>query len=598
MLQVSGLKKAYGAQPLFSDVTFTVNPRERVGLVGRNGHGKSTLFRIIIGQEEQDGGTISTPRGYRIGHLAQHIRFTSPTILEEVCLGLPPEMRDQSYRAEEILMGLGFSKESMMAPPSSFSGGFQLRLNLAKLLLSEPDLLLLDEPTNYLDIVSVRWLTRELQRWRGEIMIISHDRTFMDSITTHTLGIHRQKVRKVEGGTERLYSVLAEEEEVYERTRANEERKREELEKFIRRFRAQASKAALVQSRIKLLEKTEVGEKLSQIEDLDFVFTKEEFPAKTLLTAEDLSFGYAEGDDLFANLSFSVEKGARIGVIGKNGRGKSTLLKVLARELAPRTGEVKTHDRASLGFFAQTNVARLREDNTIEQEISGANGTLSRTRIRGICGAMMFDGNKAEKKISVLSGGERSRVLLGKILATPTNLLLLDEPTSHLDMESIDALVESIQSFEGAVIIVTHSELILRALATKLIVFRNQEVEVFDGDYDDFLRRRGWEDEEDGPSNERAGKAPVQKQKERSGNGTKEREKLIRKLTKQISALEEKFSQLDGEIKRLEEELISKAASATHQELSDLAALRGQKEEEQMHLLEQIESLQKEMEGA
>jgi len=252
MLQVTNIEKSYGKQLLFDGVGFTVNPRERVGLVGRNGHGKSTLFRMILGEEHQDAGTITVPSGYTIGHLSQHIHFTENTVLGEACLALPPneDHIDESYKAEAILHGLGFTNDDFDRHPSTLSGGYQVRLNLAKVLASEPNLLLLDEPTNYLDIVSVRWLTQFLRAWRNELIIITHDRDFMDSVTTHTMIIHRYKMRKVAGGTQKLYDQILMEEEIYEKTRQNDEKKRKEVEQFINRFRAQATKASAVQSRI------------------------------------------------------------------------------------------------------------------------------------------------------------------------------------------------------------------------------------------------------------------------------------------------------------------------------------------------------------
>ncbi|MDP1758946.1 MAG: ATP-binding cassette domain-containing protein, partial [Thermodesulfovibrionales bacterium] len=230
MIQVSNLEKSYGRQALFDKVGFTINPGERVGLVGRNGHGKTTLFRLILGQEHQDSGTISIPAGYRIGHLAQHIRFIEESVLKEACLSLPhrEDHRDESYKAEAILMGLGFSADDLVLNPAQLSGGFQVRLNLAKVLVSNPNLLLLDEPTNYLDIVSLRWLVRFLRAWKKELIIITHDRSFMDSVTTHTMAIHRCEIRKIAGPTENVYQQLLLDEEVYEKTRVNDEKKRKE----------------------------------------------------------------------------------------------------------------------------------------------------------------------------------------------------------------------------------------------------------------------------------------------------------------------------------------------------------------------------------
>ncbi len=353
MLQITNIEKSYGKQLLFDSVNLTVNPGERVGLVGRNGHGKTTLFRLILGEEHAESGLIKVPNGYTIGHLSQHINFTEDTVIKEACLSLPEneDHIDETYKAEAILFGLGFTAEDMDKDPASLSGGYQVRLNLTKVLVSEPNLLLLDEPTNYLDIISVRWLTQFLRAWRSELIIITHDRDFMDSVTTHTMCIHRNKIRKVAGSTEKLYAQILLEEEVYEKTRQNDDKKRKEAEAFINRFRASATKAKAVQSRIKAFEKREKFDKLEEIKTLDFSFRSAPFAAKWLLTAEDLSFSFTpDGPKLIDGISFGVAKKDRIAVIGKNGKGKTTLLNLLANEMLRdrRRGEAPSEHEARL----------------------------------------------------------------------------------------------------------------------------------------------------------------------------------------------------------------------------------------------------------
>ncbi len=558
MLQVTNLEKSYGKQLLFDGVSFTVNSRERVGLVGRNGHGKSTLFRMILKEEHADSGTITMPSGYTVGHLSQHIHFTEQTVLREACLALPhnEDQVDLTYKAEEILHGLGFTNADFDRHPSTLSGGYQVRLNLAKVLVSEPNLLLLDEPTNYLDIVSVRWLTQFLRVWRNEMIIITHDRDFMDGVTTHTMIIHRCKVRKVQGGTQKLYDQILMEEEIYEKTRQNDEKKRKEIEQFINRFRAQATKARAVQSRIKALARHEKMDKLEEIKQLDFKFRSAPFEAKWLMNVDDLSFGFLNGPNLIEGLSFGVGKRDRIAVIGKNGKGKTTLLNLLANEMSPTEGEVRVHPNTKIAYFGQTNINRLRPEKTALQEIIDVHPDHSQNEARSICGLMMFEGDNALKKVSVLSGGEKSRVLLGKLLVTQSNLLLLDEPTNHLDMESIDSLIEAIEDFEGAVIIVTHSELILEAVATRLIVYDNDQVSVFEGTYLDFLERVGWSDE---------GDVKTRKSKKQDTDATEKnyRRKDIKKMrtgivsekSKVLGSYKKKIAHLEEEITRLEQQI-------------------------------------------
>ena len=578
MIKINQLSKSYFARELFADVSFQMNVGERLGLVGRNGHGKTTLFRLILGQEEPDSGEITIPRNYRIGHLEQHLHFTRPTILEEAVLGLPEEESHSIYKAEAILFGLGFSQADLGNAPRKFSGGFQIRINLAKLLLSEPNLLLLDEPTNYLDITSVRWITRFLSNFKGELILISHDRDFMDRVTTHTAVIHRQKVRKFEGGTAKAYAQIILEDEIHEKTRANEERKRAHAEAFINRFRAQASKAKMVQSRIKMLERIPKLEEIADIESLDFEFRHAPFTAKTLLEARDLSFGYTPDHLLFRHMNLTINARDKFGVIGNNGKGKSTLLNVISSGLMPVTGEIKVHPDMRLGYFGQTNIQRLNPKLTIEEEIEQTNPALTRTQVRNICGTMMFGGDLALKKVAVLSGGEKSRTLLGKILAHPSNLLLLDEPNNHLDMESIDALIESLQDFPGALLIVTHNERILRALATKLIVFHRGKVDVFNSGYDEFLEKIGWEEETDGTS---AQKKPTSRN---NYSEKKEREKAERREKARIEKLEALIMKSENALKQYNEQLeieanrnnlaqineLSKKISRVKQEIEDL----------------------------
>ncbi|MBI5886046.1 MAG: ABC-F family ATP-binding cassette domain-containing protein [Deltaproteobacteria bacterium] len=575
MLQVTGLGRSYGDRVIFDNVSFTIGTGERVGLVGRNGHGKTTLFRLICGEEKPDSGVLATPRNYRVGRLTQHISFTEKTVLEEACLSLPVSMdgTDESYKVKAILNGLGLDEECFGAPPGSLSGGYQVRLCLAKVLVSGPDMLLLDEPTNYLDIVSIRWLSRFLRAWKGELVIITHDREFMDGVSTHTMAIHRCGVRKIPGPTAKLYHQIAEEEEIYEKTRLNEDKKRQEVEKFIDRFRAKASKAAAVQSRVKMLEKTGRKEALDEIKTLDFSFNAAPFLGKYLFEARDLSFGYTPDNLLFKGLNFSVGKKDRIAVIGKNGRGKTTLLNVLAGELTASGGNVERHQALRPAYFGQTNIDRLIHANTVEGELIEAHPEFSRAAARRIAGAMMFPGDDALKKISVLSGGERSRVLLGKLLISPANLLLLDEPTNHLDMHSVDSLVAAVTEFDGAVIIVTHSEMIIRALATRLIVFDAGRVEVYDCSYDDFLAKAGWSGETDsGPSRSKPREKGVNKKEERRQRAAlmDERTRTLGPMKKRMAVIEAEIITLDAEMTGINEALI---AASERGAAADITAL-------------------------
>ena len=494
MISVENLSKGFGKQILFEGASFKINARERVGLVGRNGHGKTTLFRIIMSEEQHDGGTITVPKNYHIGYVRQHLAFTEDTVLGEAERGLPEGERHHTWKAEKILSGLGFSNDDLERHPNTFSGGHQVRLNLAKILLAQPDLLLLDEPTNYLDITSLRWVERYLGSWPRELILITHDRSFMDAIVTHTMGIHRRKIRKIEGNTAKFYSQIAQDEEIYEKTRLNENRRQQEIEQFITRFRAKARLANLVQSRVKLLDKMGKKEKLEKLKTLDFAFRSQPFNGKYALHVKNISFSYHPSAPLIRDFSITIRSGDRVCVVGRNGKGKTTLIKLLAGALAPQSGSITASPGIATGFFEQTNIASLVDSRTVVEEIAASHPDVDRQTAWNICGAMMFEDEYALKPISVLSGGEKSRVMLGKLLATPLNLLLLDEITNHLDMESCDALLAALDNFPGALIMVTHNELFLHALAERLIVFQHDRVHAFEGSYQHFLEKDGWEE--------------------------------------------------------------------------------------------------------
>jgi ATP-binding cassette subfamily F protein 3 len=559
MLSLSNITKSYGGRKLFEQATFTINAGDRLGLVGRNGHGKTTLIKIIAGLESADSGDVIVPRGYKIGFLSQIPLFTETTVEKEAFISLGEE--EGEYIAHKILFGLGFSQKDIKLTPTQISGGFQVRLMLAKLLIQNPNLLLLDEPTNFLDILSVRWLKNFLQRWRGELILITHDRVFMDEVVTHIAGIHRSQIKVIKGGTKKYYDSIAQEEEIYEKTRLNDEIKRRDMEVYISRFRAKARLAGLVQSRIKTMEKMGKKEKLAKIEEMNFSFKYKPIVSKTYLQAIELSFSYGE-KPLFKDLSFTLSEGDRICVIGKNGLGKTTLLKVLAGKLEAREGKILKHSGANFGYYAQSaSEENLSVNLTVEEEVTkAANYQLERSAVRKICAALLFSGEDALKKIGVLSGGERSRASLAKLLVSPVSVLILDEPTNHLDMDASDALLEALDDFAGGLIMVSHNEEFLYSLANKLIVFQGERPFLFEGGYAEFLDKVGFSEEE-------------KKQVKSVKDDRRLRAETIAEKGRALAPLREKIALTEREIEEceaLEKALLSQIDEATERQSGKL----------------------------
>ncbi len=559
MLNIDAISKGFGDQILLDSTGFRINTGERVGLVGRNGHGKTTLLNMIIGKDHPDDGQVTFPSGYRMGYLSQRIAFSRKTVLDEAMLGLPDHEKDHSWKAEKILAGLGFSSSDMQKDPILFSGGFQVRLNLAKVLVSEPDLLILDEPTNYLDITSIRWISRFLTAWPRELLLVTHDRGFMDAVVTHIAGIHRHKIKKIQGDTSKYYLQVAQDEEVYEKTRLNEEKRLKEIENFITRFRAKARLANMVQSRIKTLEKNQPKDKLQKLRNLEFSFNYQPVAGKQVMMVEDLSFGWQPDTPLINHLNLIVYPSDRIAVVGQNGKGKTTLLKLLNNDLQPDSGRISINPGVSYACFEQTNVQSLNDACTIEEELMLSCVDADRQAARNICGAMMFEQDAALKKISVLSGGEKARVMLGKLLMTPLNLLLLDEPSNHLDIESCEAFISALDAFEGAVVIVTHNEMFLHSIANRLVVFKDNDVFIFEGTYQEFLQKQGWDDEDIKVVKKKNRSSGLNKKqlRQKKSEIIKEKSKKINPVKKKIDGLERRIEKNDQLIRDAEEELLA-----------------------------------------
>jgi len=549
MIRVSGLRKSFATQDLFSDVTFTINEGEKVGLIGRNGHGKSTLLKIIKGEVLAEAGEVVIREGKTLESLDQHISFTKNTVREEACLGLRSMEIGHEWLAAKLLYGLGFSEDEQQLHPTQFSGGYQTRIMLAKLLLSRPDILLLDEPTNFLDITSLRWLEQYLSAWKGTCILVTHDSTFMERVVRHTMALHRGGIKKAKGGPAKLRRQIAHEEQIHEKTRLNQEKKDAKTQHFINTFRSGARSAGLVQSRIKMIAKRKKLPKLPPIPPVSFRFASAPFEADFIMKAHSLRFGYEPNEELLHGLNVSIRPGDRIGIVGPNGRGKSTLLNILSQQLEPNGGTVKHNKDTLLGTFQQMHHALEEPEKTVYEFLRGISTTHEDQVIHKLCGSLMFEGGKRHKKLKVLSGGERARLHLGRLMLLPHNVLFFDEPTNHLDMESCAALAKAIDQYDGAVVCVTHDEALLRSFAKKLIVFDSGKVEEFRGGYADFLDRKGWQDSEV----EVVRESPVKKKTALTYAEQKEAQKQLRVLAKKIKIQERIVMDLEQELEKHEE---------------------------------------------
>jgi ATP-binding cassette subfamily F protein 3 len=539
MIRITQLNKTYGENVLFSDVSLNIEDNEKIGLIGRNGSGKSTFLNMLK-ERDDENGAIHIPPHLIISSLEQHLDFSHPTLLEQACSALSEQNQGQEWKAESILMGLGFSKADFKKAPKEFSSGYQIRIRLAEALIKEPHLLLLDEPTNYLDILTLRWLERFLKTWQNTFILVTHDRKFMEEVVTHTISIHRGKMRKMKGGPQKNIQQIYHEEEVYERTRIKQEKKKAKTEEFINKFRAKARSAGMVQSRIKALEKQDIGDPLEKLPEIRFNFRTDPFHGDSLLRAHNLNFGYENGPTLISDFSLNTNAGDRIAVIGRNGKGKSTLMRLLCEQLTPQSGKLKTHPDLKKGYFGAESKEELHVNNTILDELRKEGGAKEQ-EIRDLCGALLFQGNDSKKHISQLSGGEKSRVCLGKVILKKTHLLFLDEPTNHLDMESCGALIEALKKYKGTVIFVSHDEDMISRLANRLVVFDKGTISVKEETYQEFLQTGGWSEEEDESYFlfKRPSKNKI------SYEAKKEQEKRLRWIIKRQGELSEKLEHLE-----------------------------------------------------
>lgn len=608
MLNIHDLSVSFNGDYLFESVTFRLNPGDRVGLVGKNGAGKSTMLKILSKEVEPDSGSIASDKEIKIGFLKQDIDFVQGrTVLEEAYQAfdeilavqyqmdeinhqltnrtdyesveyseLIDKVSDLTHRfdilggyhyagnTERILTGLGFKREDFDKYTDMFSGGWRMRIELAKLLLQNNDILLLDEPTNHLDIESIIWLESFLKSFSGAVVLVSHDKMFLDNVTNRTIEISLGKIYDFNKPYSKYLVLREEQRELQLAAQRNQAKKIEETEKLIEKFRYKATKASMAQSLIKKLDKVErieVDEDDNSVMSISFPVSVT--PGRVVLEMEKVTKKYDE-KVIFKDLSLLVERGAKMAFVGQNGQGKSTLIKAIMNEFEYE-GDIKIGHNVQLGYFAQNQADYLDGEKTLLDTMLDAATDGNRTKVRDMLGAFLFRGDDVEKKVKVLSGGERNRLALCMMLLKPINVLLMDEPTNHLDIKSKNVLKEALRTFEGTLIIVSHDRDFLQGLTEKVIEFKDQKIKEYLGDINYFLEERNTEDMRTLEQNytkdvEVKKDVSVKEKKALSYEDQKKLKGLQNKLSKaesKISELEKKIAKADVELADNYEKLIS-----------------------------------------
>ncbi|HWV74239.1 MAG TPA: ABC-F family ATP-binding cassette domain-containing protein [Pseudosphingobacterium sp.] len=594
MIAINNLTFEIGARALYDEANWHIKPGDKVGLIGANGTGKTTLLRMIVGEYTPTSGTISMAKDIKIGYLNQdllsyeseksilhvameaferqnqlhteieHLLKKMETDYSEDLINKLSDKQSEfealdgysiEYRAHEILAGLGFDDEQQTRKLSEFSGGWRMRVMLARILLQAPDILLLDEPTNHLDLPSIKWLETYLQAFEGSIVIVSHDRYFLDRVINKTVESRKGKLTLYAGN----YSFYLEEKALRNEIQAgqfkNQQAKIKQEERLIERFRAKASKAKMAQSRIKALER------MDRVDDVDddnptvnfsFKFSKQS--GRHVVRLEHITKAYP-GLPILNNTSAVIEKGDKIALIGANGKGKSTLLRIIANADKDFTGKNETGHNVSTTFFAQHQLEALHLENGILQELQAFAPKHTETELRSILGCFLFTGDDAFKKIRVLSGGEKSRVALAKALTADANFLILDEPTNHLDIQSVNILIQALQQFEGTLIAVSHDRYFLDSVANKIWYIENQEIKEYPGTYQEYEE---WQSKRPVIKEKQTVQAQPKKEESKKVqpvNETVDKSKQLQKLNKELENLEQKVTKLEEELAAIEQVL-------------------------------------------
>ncbi len=599
MVSLNNITVSFGGFDLFRDISFLISPRERIGLVGKNGAGKTTIFKLIVGEMQPSNGDISIPRDVTIGYLPQQMDVTNTrTVMQETMLAfsetlalakeiekttkqleqrtdyesdsyanLINELTEKSERfglmggdtleatAEVTLQGLGFKRSDFTRPTSEFSGGWRMRIELAKILLRQPNILLLDEPTNHLDIESIQWLEEYLKNFPGAVMLISHDRAFLDNITERTIELSMGKAHDYKVPYSKYVELRKERREQMLATYKNQQKQIDETKDFIERFRYKATKANQVQSRIKQLEKMDVVE----IDDEDTTKINIRFPdaprsGDLVIKVDGVEKSFGD-HQVFSDATFDIMRGEKVAFVGRNGEGKTTLSRIIVGELEYE-GNLKIGHNVSIGYFAQNQDELMNPNLTVLDTIDRVAVGDIRTKIRDILGSFLFRGEDVDKKVSVLSGGERNRLAMVKLMLQPYNLLVLDEPTNHLDMRSKDILKIALKNFKGTVIVVSHDREFLNDLITKTYEFRDGQVKEHLGGIYEFLNKRKLENLKELEIK----KAELKEEKNNNGDSKqkkqwldrKEQEKVLRKVSSKIDKVENEITNLELQIEEMD----------------------------------------------
>lgn len=597
MLNVHDVSVSFMGTDLFSGITFKLTKGDRIGLIGKNGAGKSTLLKVLSKDIESSGGTLAFDKDVRIGFLRQDIDFVhGRTILEEAYqafteikaieleldeinrqLAERTDYESEAYNqliidlnekteryellggynyqgeTEKILQGLGFQREDFDKLTDTFSGGWRMRIELAKLLLQNNDILLLDEPTNHLDIESIIWLENFLKNYAGAIVLVSHDKMFLDNVTNRTIEISLGQIYDYKKPYTEFLKLRAEIKEKQLQAQKNQQKEIEHTEKLIEKFRAKANKASMAQSLIKKLDKVErieVDQDDNAVMNVRFAISKE--PGKIIVEAENLSKSYGN-KEVLKNVNLLIERNSRIAFVGQNGQGKSTLAKMMVGEI-PFEGNLKLGHNVEIGYFAQNQSEELPPEKTVLEIMEDAANDTNRVKVRDMLGAFLFGGEAVDKKAKVLSGGERNRLALCKLLLSPFNVLIMDEPTNHLDIASKNVLKKALQNFDGTLIVVSHDRDFLQGLTTTVYGFKDREIKEYLGDIDYFLEQHKMESLRDAEK-----RTVVTKEKDTSKKEayqlSREQEKELKKLKNKLNKIENQIADLEAEIEQIDLEL-------------------------------------------